>query len=1284
MRGRLVIISTVEFSFTPPPEPSFQCLNDYRTYAEHKYDMCGIHLIDGRVHRLRCSQPYLPLCDTYTSLCVEDRKENAHEGACDYDKISPACKMYIPGSDGFENMKFMIEGAEGDYKLFFKGDKYWNPNKLNYKIKVRMLDTKDNFYMDKALTINVSEINVPPHNLYFQRSRWLYPEASVDFNFGSFQTIDSNKNQAVFEYMLVFGNGSQHNYFFKIDNENGAQMTSNPMIYETGYVKSIRVRTTDPLGLYFERSILVDQRPPILAKCSVLGASQKKVSLGMLFLNLNCLLDISDKFNNENFLIDIIDKSNTDDNNSIPFTIVSQAETERNTMTEYLLSVHVPNVNMNYELELKFAHYGLPKSFKGYSSDARDRQMESAKSLIFMDSYSYTTKLNALESKEPSEKDFDVVEGQLGDDGKIKPAEIPRIYVGSTSKNSTSLRICLDPPSGTLIYNWGDPQAPDPEANSFVFDDEEIEADPDAMEATISYNVTFDNYITYFNNKQWNLNEHFKANITILDENNKCFSVNILFDRDYIPFVNLHMDLIFGYINGNGSVIKLYKELIIDMVNHPEAVETGMLGTLGSIFNLINILVFCLGVFMPTMLQYLGNFINIQGYFSLMTVFWIKYPPKLVETLELFVSWEPDFFSSSFWGSAQLTRFYETENIEFMHVRSMSVTLGFALFARLITKAVVMYYLVRFQVERSEMLQTYSNYIRHYAQELYKELKQNIYKNMMTMYKNLGEVEEYDLEEHTYMVLYMLDEEEKERARLEKESKQDKSWKQKSEKRDISDGLGPYYEVLEEIGVEMGLDWTRQLMVQEQKKREDRAKGRVTEIVDNHKYIFLAEIQALETYEYEDKQRELEKKWVTGESFTSQMKKFFFNKLWTNFVKYSFGINMFIILPYLVYGFDSFSNKKPDSSSDIIWFWWLDLVVVITDFVPMIWLQSMLYSHTQEQLKQQKDRINNPNYANSQKKNLLVQETPENPFDQATLISDSNETKWRDDIKNIEKKRPKPKDPLGFEAMYCYCCMTPDLDITEMPYQLSENIFFIVLVLSSYIQLRQPEVLLATHILLFLSRMFVGVKYCQIQDVTCYIGIFFIDFCQFCISILPPKLDISRYYLYSFGQICEINIFLIIMVKMLSGFTLWGKNYWMSQVKEKFQNNALFNQFKVLEEKYVKERSQKDMSKRDAIEKMREECDKKDSIYARRVHRQFEVPDTHTMVNLRELGVGLEKYKDLYREKIEVDLQNKGIDVEGVDYKRLFGPDGRKIKDIHVESQKQVFDDESENEEDED
>ncbi len=134
--------------------------------------------------------------------------------------------------------------------------------KNTYEIRVRTTDAAG-LYFEKSFVIHVLQENVAPTNLSLS-STVIGENNLIGAAIGNFTTSDPNPGDT-FVYSIVAGEGDDDNDAFSISD---STLTANRIFdFESKSTYHVRVRTTDKLGLSFDRafviSILETAEPPI-------------------------------------------------------------------------------------------------------------------------------------------------------------------------------------------------------------------------------------------------------------------------------------------------------------------------------------------------------------------------------------------------------------------------------------------------------------------------------------------------------------------------------------------------------------------------------------------------------------------------------------------------------------------------------------------------------------------------------------------------------------------------------------------------------------------------------------------------------------------------------------------------------------------------------------------------------------------------------------------------------------------------------------------------------------
>ena len=167
--------------------------------------------------------------------------------ATDVDAGETFTYSLVPGAGGADNALFTITGASLrtaatlDYET-----------KSAYSLRVRAAD-KGGLYTDQTFTINVTNVNEAPTNITLSNN--LVPESfTVGGTVGALTTTDQDAGNT-FIYNFVSGTGSTDNASFAISGNSIVTTTEIDFNTQTSY--TIRVRSTDQDGLYFEKAFTI-------------------------------------------------------------------------------------------------------------------------------------------------------------------------------------------------------------------------------------------------------------------------------------------------------------------------------------------------------------------------------------------------------------------------------------------------------------------------------------------------------------------------------------------------------------------------------------------------------------------------------------------------------------------------------------------------------------------------------------------------------------------------------------------------------------------------------------------------------------------------------------------------------------------------------------------------------------------------------------------------------------------------------------------------------------------
>ncbi|HEY3325312.1 MAG TPA: FN3 associated domain-containing protein [Planctomycetota bacterium] len=153
----------------------------------------------------------------------------------------------VAGTGGDDNAAFSINGAELRTAASFV-----YKTKSSYTLRVRTTDAGGLFF-EKSFTISVTKVNEAPSDIALSAAS--VPEGQVGGTVvGTFSSTDGDPGDT-FTYSLVSGTGGDDNASFSLS---GATLKTVAVFdFETRSSYSIRVRSTDGGGLYFEKAFTI-------------------------------------------------------------------------------------------------------------------------------------------------------------------------------------------------------------------------------------------------------------------------------------------------------------------------------------------------------------------------------------------------------------------------------------------------------------------------------------------------------------------------------------------------------------------------------------------------------------------------------------------------------------------------------------------------------------------------------------------------------------------------------------------------------------------------------------------------------------------------------------------------------------------------------------------------------------------------------------------------------------------------------------------------------------------
>jgi LPXTG-site transpeptidase (sortase) family protein len=180
------------------------------------------------------------------SSVAENQPANTTVGALtttDPDAGDTFTYTLVSGTGSTDNASFNISGSSLRTSTSFDYE-----TKNSYSVRVRSTDS-GGLYFEKALTVTVTNVNETPTDINLSNSSVAENQPSGT-TVGALTTTDPDSGNT-FTYTLVIGTGSTDNASFNISG--GSLRTSASFDYETKSSYSIRIRSTDQGGLYYEK-----------------------------------------------------------------------------------------------------------------------------------------------------------------------------------------------------------------------------------------------------------------------------------------------------------------------------------------------------------------------------------------------------------------------------------------------------------------------------------------------------------------------------------------------------------------------------------------------------------------------------------------------------------------------------------------------------------------------------------------------------------------------------------------------------------------------------------------------------------------------------------------------------------------------------------------------------------------------------------------------------------------------------------------------------------------------
>ena len=156
----------------------------------------------------------------------------------------------VAGTGSTDNAQFVIDGS-GSLKAAAIFDFETTPA---FSVRVRTTD-QGGLFFEKIFAINVTNANETPTDIAISANT-IAENAVSGTTVGSFSSTDPDVGNT-FTYTLVAGTGSTDNAQFTIDGS-GTLKSAVPFDFEATPTLSVRVRTTDQGGLFFEKAFTIN------------------------------------------------------------------------------------------------------------------------------------------------------------------------------------------------------------------------------------------------------------------------------------------------------------------------------------------------------------------------------------------------------------------------------------------------------------------------------------------------------------------------------------------------------------------------------------------------------------------------------------------------------------------------------------------------------------------------------------------------------------------------------------------------------------------------------------------------------------------------------------------------------------------------------------------------------------------------------------------------------------------------------------------------------------------
>ncbi len=191
---------------------------------------------------------------TNLTLTAQSINENNAVGATigtftttDPDAGSTFAYALITGTGSTDNGSFTVSGSGLTANQAFDFE-----TKSSYSIRARTTD-QGGLTFEQTFTITVNNVNEAPTNISLNPNS-ITENNAVNSTIGTLSTVDPDASNT-FTYTLVTGTGSTDNSLFSVTGS--SLLATASLDFEASSTRSIRVRSTDQGGLFFEQALTV-------------------------------------------------------------------------------------------------------------------------------------------------------------------------------------------------------------------------------------------------------------------------------------------------------------------------------------------------------------------------------------------------------------------------------------------------------------------------------------------------------------------------------------------------------------------------------------------------------------------------------------------------------------------------------------------------------------------------------------------------------------------------------------------------------------------------------------------------------------------------------------------------------------------------------------------------------------------------------------------------------------------------------------------------------------------